>query len=191
MINTAVEHIANQANEYLRRRFELTEDMVVLSSVVEPDGTPSQNAQNKIAMFLVSVERDSISQRAPVARHDEPGRQPLRNAPLMLNLYLMVAANFSSKNYSEALKVLASVVQFFQAKPMFDRQNSPGLDPEIRQLVLDIENLSVNDQALMWGSLGGRYLPSVVYKIRMVAVDGKAVHGQVAALADVDTSVGT
>lgn len=190
MINTAVGHIAHQANEFLRRRFGLAEDVVVLSSVTEQDGSPAQHAQNKIVMFLVNVERDPTCQRAHSPQFDKPTRQPFRNAPLMLNLYVMVAANFSGKNYSEALKVLSSIVQFFQVKPMFDHQNSPGLDNDIRQLFLDIENLSMSDQAMMWGSLGGRYLPSVLYKVRMVAVDGKAVQGQVAALSGVDSSVG-
>ena len=101
----------------------------------------------------------------------------------------MVAAHFSAANYPEALKILSKVVEFFQARPVFDHHNSPSLDRGIHKLVIDIENLSLSDQALLWGSLGGRYLPSVLYRIRMVAIDSGAVHGQLAELDTTDTEL--
>lgn len=190
MINFAVEHIVRQTNEFLRRQFELAEDIVVLSNLLEQDGTLVPHVQNKIAMFLVSIERDVTCQYSRPTDIHEQGRRVHRNPPVGLNLYLMVAAHFSGKNYPEALKILSSVVQFFQTKPVFDHQNSPELDDRIDQLILDIENLSLSDQALMWGALSGRYLPSVLYKVRMISLDGMAVQGQVPALSSPVTNVG-
>lgn len=182
MIEAAIEHITRQANEYLRRRFEMSEDMVVLSGIQEQDGSLSPQVFNKVVVFLVSVERDATFREAATPVEPGKGRRVLRQPPICFNLYVMVAAHFSAANYPEALKVLSKVVEFFQARPVFDRHNSPSLDRGIQRLVIDVENLSLSDQAILWGSLGGRYLPSVLYRIRMIAIDSAAVHGQVGEL---------
>ena len=63
MIHAAVSHIASQFNQFLRRSYDLGEDMVVVSNILEQDGTLSPNVNNKLAMFLVNVEKDSTAFR--------------------------------------------------------------------------------------------------------------------------------
>ena len=59
---------------------------------------------------------------------------------------------------------------------MFDRNSSPDMeDKGIERLSIDMESLSVDGVSQLWGVLGGRYLPSVVYRIRTVAIDSGAV----------------
>ena len=59
---------------------------------------------------------------------------------------------------------------------MFDRDNSPDMNGKgIERLSIDMESLSVDAVSQLWGVLGGRYLPSVVYRIRTVAIDSGAV----------------
>jgi hypothetical protein len=91
----------------------------------------------------------------------------------------MMAANFGAGNYAEALKSISQAISFFQQQTSFDLKNSPGLDPRIEKLILDIENLKIPDLNNLWGLLGGRYLPSVFYKVRMITVDSEAIIGQV------------
>ena len=83
----------------------------------------------------------------------------------------MVAACFNGGNYPEALKLISHAVSYFQRQPYFDHQNSPDLDKRISKLALDIENLNVQDLSSLWGVLSGKYLPSVLYKVRMVSFD--------------------
>jgi hypothetical protein len=42
----------------------------------------------------------------------------------------------------------------------------------------------------IWGVLGGRYLPSVLYRVRMVAVGGDAVRERVPAVLAPDAQLG-
>ena len=55
-------------------------------------------------------------------------------------------------------------------QPVFDKHSTPDLDSRIDKLVLDIENLNIQDLSNLWGLLGGRYLPSVYYRVRMVTI---------------------
>lgn len=178
MINVAVQLLATQLNQYLRRTYNLTEDVVVISNLLEIDGTVAANVNNKLVVFLVNIEKDAVPFRQ-VNLHEVGEREVQSSAPLYFNLYLMMAANFTGNNYSEALKFLSSTISFFQKNHVISHQTAPEMDERIEKLILDIENLSIQDLSNLWGSLGGKYLPSILYKVRMVAFDTEDVIGRV------------
>ncbi len=182
MIHAALSHLANQLNQFLKRNLELMEDMVILSSLVDQDGSAGQNTHNKLALFLVNVEQESF---VPFNRNSNTSftNTTTSTPPLSLSLYVMVAANFSSANYAEALKFLSNTVAFFQRQPHFTHQNTPDLDRRINQLSVSMENLSIQDLSSLWGNLGGKYHPSALYKVRMVTFDAGDVLSQVSPIA--------
>ena len=51
MIDAAISHIAGQLNQYLKRSFDLNEDIVVVSNILEQDGSVASNVANKLVMF--------------------------------------------------------------------------------------------------------------------------------------------
>lgn len=179
MIDLAVSHIAIQLNQYLKRTFELSEDIVVLSNLLEQDGNVASHINNKLVICLVNIERDARPVRQPNGYPPSAERSVISSPPIFLNLYVLVAAHFGAGNYPEALKFISNTIAFFQRSPMFDHQNTPELDPRIEKLILDIENLTIQDLSNLWGILSGKYLPSVLYKVRMVAVDAGDVKSQI------------
>lgn len=189
MISAALSHMAQQLNQQFRINFQLAEDVAVVSNLVELDGSVTPNANNKLVLTLVNVEKDTVPYRPSGGVRGLDDRLLQNNAPLFLNLYVMVSANFGAGNYSEALKYISQAVAFFQMKPVLDQRNSPGLDRRIDRLVLDIENLPIPDLNNLWSLLGGRYLPSMFYKVRMVTVDTGAVSGQLPFITDLRPAV--
>lgn len=184
MIDRAISQIAAQLNEYLRGLLGTSEELVVVSNLLGPDGSPAPNVNNRVILFLTSIDKDTVTQRLPDGRASAfSGSQPL-----FLNIYLMVAANFTGANYPEALKFLSLVIGFFHRQPVIDHANSPDLDQGIDRLVLDIENTSPQAMSNIWGVLGGRYLPSVLYRVRMVAVGGDDVRGRVSPVTAPETA---
>jgi hypothetical protein len=181
MIDAALAHIAGQLNQALRRWFGVAEDMVAVSNLVEPDGSVATNVANKLVVMLVNIERETAMGREP-GRAGGWGRIVVGSAPAHLNLSVMVAANFGGNNYPEALKLISAVVAFFQGRPVLDHANTPELDGGIDRLTLEIENLDTAALSNLWSVLGGKYLPSVLYKVRMVSVDPGDVKGQLAAI---------
>ncbi len=178
MIQAALSHLANQLNAYLKRTNNLAEDVVVISSLVEADGSVGNHANNKLVLLLTNIEKDTVPQRANGYGRGFDGRSLASGQPLYLNLYVMLAANYAGANYAEALKFISKAIGFFQMQPVFDRQSSPDLDPRIERLVLDIENLNIQDLSNLWGLLGGKYLPSVYYRIRMICMNADTITAQ-------------
>jgi hypothetical protein len=189
MIYAAIGHITAQLNQHLKRSFSLNEDIVVVSNIIEQDGTVAANVTNRIVACLINVEKDTAAGGRITA--DIHAGQPayLTHPPVHINLYLLFAGNFNGKNYMEALKFLSNTISYFQRNPIFTSSNSPELDPRISKLVLDIENLNIKDLSSLWSVLSGKYLPSVLYKIRMVTFDAKDVTTRVPKLAEPRTQV--
>lgn len=191
MIDAALTVMAGQLNEHLRRRFQLSEDLAVLSNLLEQNGTLVPLVANKLVLFLAGVERDAIAHRAPGTALGLRGATLASGEPVYLNLLVMCAANFSGGNYAEALKFLSSAIAFFQTHQVLDPLDAPGLDRRLDRLVVSIENLSSAEMHSLWGIHSGRYLPSVLYRVRMVGLDSQLVLGRDPSVRGTDTQTAT
>lgn len=178
MIDIALAHIAGQLDQALRRRFGAAEAMVVVSSLVDLDGSVSPQVGGKLVVLLAGIERETLAYRDNRQLQATDGRFVTGSAPAHLNLSVMCAANFASGTYAEALKLISATVAFFQARPVIDHANTPELDARIDKLTLEIENLGMPAMCNLWGVLGGKYLPSVLYKVRMSTIEAGDVTGQ-------------
>ncbi len=172
MIYLALNHIVGELNQFLGRSAIAGESIVVLSNPVESDGRAEALATNKVVVFLAGIERDTTPGRVGNSR-SQAG-----TTPTYLNLYVMVAANFTGKNYSEALRYISDIIGFFQLRPVFERQSSPSLDPGIEKLILDMENVERRELNNIWGMFGGKYMPSVLYRMRMLTIDPDIIGGR-------------
>lgn len=181
MINAAVRHITYHLNQYLGRTFSLNEEVALVSNLAEQDGSIAVNINNKLAVFLVNIEKDTTPIQMDRIGFSGPGERLVQFSPLHLNLFVMFSANFGGANYPEALKFLSHTISYFQKTPVFTHENTPDLDARIDKLILDIENLNIKDLSSLWSILSGKYQPSVLYKVRMLTF----------ASDDVRTKVGT
>lgn len=189
MINMAVQLLAGQLNQYLRRTYDLNENVVVVSNLVGLDGSVAPNVDNKLVVFLTNIEKDSMPFRQTAPGQGDSRRIVTSRPPLYLNLQVMMAANFNGNNYPEALKFISSTISFFQRQPIFNHQTSPEMDERIEKLILEIENLTTQDMSNLWGSLGGKYIPSILYKVRMVTFDAAGVVDQIPTVRDPSSSM--
>jgi len=145
MIDAALLHIAGHLNAVLRRSHQSPEDLVAVTGLSEADGSPAASASHRLSAFLVNLERDAVPGQP--AHLIGSGERMARSAPpVHLNLLLMFAANYGGTTYPEALKLIASTIACFQATPVLDAQNSPGLDPRLDKLTL-AANISIGQEA--------------------------------------------
>ena len=154
MIDSVISLITSQLNQYLRRTFDLTEDIVAVSNILEQDGTVPPHVDNKLVAFLVNIEKAQFPHRGPSnGKTVGADKNVVSYAPVYLNSYLMFAGNFSGNNYMESLKFISNTISFFQRRPFLDHDNAPDLDTRIDKLVLDIQNLTIADLGNLWGIL--------------------------------------
>ncbi|GAB59490.1 DUF4255 domain-containing protein [Rheinheimera nanhaiensis] len=191
MIAKTLTQLAAQLNRFLRQNFKLDEDIVLVSNLNESDGSACTHINNKLALFLVGIEKEAAIRNKPTLLDSGFSRSANSAPALHLNLYVMLAANFNGANYSDALTLLSASVSFFQRNPVFSRQSLPELDPAIEQLTLDLENLSIQDASNLWGMLSGKYLPSVLYKVRMLSFDGADIYAQSSLLSKPVSDIGS
>lgn len=190
MIDAAVGQLVVQLNEALKRGANVSHDIVRASNLFEPNGDVVPDIENKVLLFLVNIERETLPFKATSGRMGRALRFAEGQPPLHLNLSVMVAANFSGRHYADALRYLSLSLGFFQRHPVFDHVNTPALDARIDRLVMEVENLGVNELGNLWGVLGSRYVPSVLYKVRMVTFDGNEVTGVRPAIGATESAAG-
>jgi hypothetical protein len=183
MIYSVLNSVCDSLNQYLRNRFALAEDKVILSSIVNQDGSVAVTESDKLIITLVNIQQERISSRGPSSVN---GVQ----APVNINLFIMISAYFGENNYPEALKFLSAILSFFQGSKVMTHYNTPDLDPLIDKLTFEIENQDLQSQSHLWGMLGGKYLPSILYKVRMVSIQEGNFSGDVPAFKSLGTNVG-
>lgn len=99
MIGAAISHIAVQLNQHLKSRFELHEDVLVISDILEQDGR-WRSISITSSWFLINIESGTTPQR-PRQTAAGGDRNLVSFPPTYLILYLIFAAHSSCENYPE------------------------------------------------------------------------------------------
>lgn len=81
------------------------------------------------------------------------------------------------RSHETSARWLAAVIRFFRHQSVFTPLSHPALNPGITQLSVAMQNLSFEQANQLWSMLRGRYLPSVLYKIRQTSIDEGAITG--------------
>jgi len=169
MIEEALRFAKTEMNKYLNFKIAPSaEERVVLGNIAKAGDSTSADITNKIVLSLVNVEEDRISRNPEnFVRVDQ--KTIYKNPKIHLNLYCLFSAN--KEAYTDALKQLSLVIQFFQYKNVFTPENSPGLDEGIEKLIFDLYSINFEQVNHLWATLGGKYIPSILYKVRLVTID--------------------
>lgn len=165
---------------------------VVLENVALLETSGDTLLSDAITISLVNIEEESTLKNTSHLRPNGTGGLAYTHAPIFLNLYLLFCANFTggqhpNNNYLEALRRLSLVIQFFQSRKQFSIHNSPNSslaqdpgnfsNPQLTGLELSMELYTLTFEQInhLWGSLGGRQIPFVMFKSRLVAIQERAV----------------
>ena len=52
------------------------------------------------------------------------------------------------------------------------RSTSPDMPDGLEKIAIDMENLNMQELNNLWGTIGAKYVPSVVYRLKTVALGG-------------------
>ncbi len=169
MIDKALNLLLKNINAYLGSLFLLgtsQADKVVLTNISKDNGGIAIPT-NSLGLTLVNIEEERII-KSQIATKVTNGSSSHVNPEIKLNLYIMISANFN--DYKSGLAYLSGVIRFFQGRNVFTKDNSPTLDPLIKKLIVELYSLNFEQQNHIWGSIGTKYIPSVLYKVRMITI---------------------
>lgn len=169
MIERTIGFLAKQLDVYLSARLP-GERHVVLAAPAAADAAAAAETARKVLVSLVNIERETAAANSSQRVHQD-GSAAVRVAPpLNLNLTLLICANYED-NYPDSLKMLSLVVRFFQAHPLFTPQAAPDLPEPLTRLAIEWCDMDLQAMNNLWSVMGGRQLPSVLYKVRMLIVE--------------------
>jgi Pvc16 N-terminal domain len=181
-IRATLEAVRQRLNESLQAAEPRPEEWVVLSNLVDPEGKGYDGARNRLVMFLANVQKETVvsTSRGMVPAGDS--HYSLVAPPLYVNLYVLVFANFYDAGYAEGLRVLSLAISFFQQNPAFTSATLPALPAGVDRLTWEMESLGPTDLSYLVGLAGVKYLPAVVYKVRLLPFQSGAVQAQAPAV---------
>jgi len=125
-----------------------------------------------IVISLINVQEEPALRNTPNVRRTGL-RTEYVEPPVFLNLYLLFAFDFAK--YETGLAHLGKTIELFQQRRWFSAENSlPGnpFPAELEKLNFELVNLTFEELNNLWSVLGGTYLPSAVYKVRLVRIEG-------------------
>lgn len=169
MIEKSITLIESRLNNYLRQKFSLEDNIVIASNFVDSNGSVEKDIENKVVISLVDLEQEKFLKNVNTFRLPDPVKGQIAK-PLNLSLLLLLACNFNSKNYKTGLKYLSNIIFYFQEISVFTATNSPEIYKlGIQKISLEMYHPDSDFRSSLWSSLGVHYLPSIIYKIRIVS----------------------
>ena len=149
-----------------------TSNPAVMGNIAQLDNLENAtDLENHLVLSLVNVEEETTLKNGRTFTSEPSGTVNYQNAPLNLNLFLLWTSNY--RNYETALKRLSQVMTFFQGKKKFTPANSPGsnITPFVDfSLTMELLSLSFEEVNHLWGFLGGKQLPFVIYRTRLITL---------------------
>ncbi|MCB0650031.1 MAG: DUF4255 domain-containing protein [Saprospiraceae bacterium] len=157
MIHKILPTIVEELNAYISRvyGFHATEKKVLLGNLIDQNGRPNGQGMDKVICSLVNIQKEQSIQNI--------GRMPSPSPP-HLNISVLFAANFN--DYITGLKLISGILAYFEGKPVFTDQNTPGLPLNTQKVTAEMVNLNTEELSDLWSVLGGKYLPGILYQFR-------------------------
>ncbi|PSR52321.1 DUF4255 domain-containing protein [Adhaeribacter arboris] len=183
MIDNALKVTANEVNRYLVRKLDPDRDPSTTKRVAtgnvakaqdaDASGSRADSISSPGILTLVNLEEER-NVRNPNNYVKLNDKIEYRNPKLFINLYCLFSVNHSS--YDTALQYLSLILQFFQYKNVITPKNTPAdnglaLDPKIEKLIFEMVSMNAEQVNHLWATLGGKYLPSVLYKVRLITIE--------------------
>lgn len=141
-------------------------------AMAEELGGPNNQLNGHVVMSLVNLQEETTLKNSPYYRL-ENNRTIYQNPPIHLNLFILFSALHNK--YDTALRLLSRVVEFFQSQTEISFNATPGTGIASRdiRIVSDLYSLSFEQLNHLWGALGGKQVPFVLYRARLVAVEAQ------------------
>lgn len=174
LIDHAFQHVVAELNAYLNLRSSaLSTERVVMGNLLDQSGSVNANVIDRVVLSLVNVEEERIFRSVDTMQRQADGRYQMVRPEVRVNLYALFIANLD--DYSEALKALSNIISFFQHRPYFEYASIPALATQEGRLIAELHSPTFEQINHLWGALGVKYLPSVMYKMRVMGIRDEQV----------------
>jgi hypothetical protein len=177
MLFDAMRLIQTALQDYISRTESAfnSNSVVIVENIAlaEQLGGSNSKLNGHVVMSLVNLQEEATLKNAPYYRVDN-GRTIYQNPPVSLNLFILFSVLHNQ--YETALKLLSRVVECFQLNAEISPYTTPVPGSTALQevrVVLDLYSLTFEQLNHLWGALGGKQVPFVLYRARLVAIEAQ------------------
>lgn len=164
---------------------QIAQDKVNISGIVKQDGKLDPDLEtDSVSLTIVGIQEETA--RQPTQRYLEREGVKYKIArDLFLHLQVLITFNFV--HHIESMKFLSAVLQFFQGKPVFERDNTLQYNLEnIDKLSVKLMAQSFEQQNHLWGALGAKYMPSLLYKVSLLNIQNNRIAEEVPTVKEIN-----
>lgn len=163
LIYDVLELVRDFTDTALRQQDQRDDHWVILSNLVNHDGSPALNTENKVVLTLAGLEQEKL-----VMTYRNDNAFQVVGPPVYLDLLVVFYANFSGREYASGLNAIASIIALFQKNPMFGAQGPLRLPQSMDKLSMELQSPANGELNALLDRLGVKYLPMVCYKLRVL-----------------------
>lgn len=182
MIFETVQIIEEQVNSYFEE-CGLAKSVVAENiGILETNSTNTGRIEDNVALTLLNLGEEITLKNFP-NQVNQGSKVIYKNNIINLNLYILFSANRST--YIKSLNDISKIIEFFQGKRLFtqantvyDRNNTSMANIENFRFTVELYTPTFEEMNFIWGTLGGRQLPSALYKVSMIQIERNIVQGE-------------
>ena len=163
---------------------------VVLGNLSEGVGSAPSVPRNALVLSVVNIKEEKTLKNLPNSVRNETTLTTVyENPPVFLNFLILITATHGA--YTDALTILSRAIRFFQHTNVFtqDTVKTSSLKPpdiylnpldelDSFKLIFDLYSPSLEEVNHLWGTLGGKQYPFVLYVMRMLDLKFKAIQSE-------------
>ena len=182
MLFETVQIIEEQVNSYFEE-CGLTKSVVAENvGILETSSDNITRIEDKVALTLLNLGEEATLKNFP-NQVNQGSKVIYKNNIINLNLYILFSANRST--YIKSLNDISKIIEFFQGKRLFtqantvyDRNNTSLANIENFRFTVELYTPTFEEMNFIWGTLGGRQLPSALYKVSMIQIERNILQGE-------------
>jgi len=154
----------NTIKSYLEQKFITAGcNWQVKLGPIEKEG----QAEEDLLITLLRVEEET-SVKQPTAFHrtsDISGHYA--NPDVCLNLYILISSHAS---YEVALKQINDIIYYLNSIYHEENLRDNDMMKSIKKLSIELQSPTAEQYNSLWQTLGGKVVPCVIYKVRMITI---------------------
>jgi hypothetical protein len=177
MINDILLSVEKRLESALQGAQPRDEDWIVLTSLVETDGSAAGDIAGKIVMSVASIQNDTSMTAYKAPKAGAGDQYAIAAAPLFLDVYVLFVSCFTAGTYQTGLGLLSRIIAYLQENPVFDEASSPDIGRQMGKLVIEYVSLDITQSSNFASLMGLKGLPFLVYRLRRLPFDGPAIAG--------------
>jgi Pvc16 N-terminal domain len=144
-------------------------DLGNVADILSSNGSPTTAP---LLISLVNIEENRVSRDPTNYVRGDGGTVLIKKNPAVhLNLTILFTSVRHDGGYELSLNDVQQVIGIFQNQHVFDSTTTPPVPAGIEKLILEMLSLNLEQLHQLWSMLGGKYYPSVAYRMRMVTID--------------------